>query len=131
MSAAEPNGLIHLASKYSVDESLRRLEELLQQKAITVFARIDHSGEAAKVGLEMRPTKLLIFGSPKAGTPPMQAAPSAAIDLPLKALFWQDAEGKVWLTYNDPEYLRRRHNIPAELLPNIAGVRALFEKAVG
>jgi len=125
------NGLIHLASKYSVEETMRRLEELLQQKAVTVFARVDHSGEAAKVGLAMRPTKLLIFGSPKGGTPLMQAAPSVAIDLPLKALFWEDAEGNVWLTYNDPAYLQQRHNVPAELLPNIAGVSALLEKAAG
>ena len=122
------NGLIHLASKYSVDETLSRLEELLQQKGVTVFARVDHSGEAAKVGLEMRPTKLLIFGSPKAGTPLMQASPSVAIDLPLKALFWQDAYGKVWLSYNDPSYLQQRHHVPVELLPNIAGVSALFEE---
>ena len=124
------NGLIHLASKYSVEESMRRLEELLQQKGVMIFARVDHSGEAAKAGLEMRPTKLLIFGSPKAGTPLMQAAPTLAIDLPLKALFWQDAEGNVWLSYNDPAYLQQRHNVPAELLPNIAGVNALFAKAV-
>ena len=130
MSTGAQNGLIHLASKYSVDETLRRLEELLQQKGLTVFAKVDHSGEAAKVGLEMRPTRLLIFGSPKAGTPLMKASPSLAIDLPLKALFWQDADGKVWLTYNDPAYLMRRHNVPSELLPNIAGASTLFEKAV-
>jgi uncharacterized protein (DUF302 family) len=124
------NGLIHLASRHSVDETLRRLEELLKQKGVALFARIDHSGEAAKVGLEMRPTKLLIFGSPKAGTPLMQASPTVAIDLPLKALFWQDAEAKVWLTYNDPAYLQQRHGIPAELLPNIAAVSGLFAKAV-
>ena len=124
------NGLIHLASKHSVDETFQRLEDLLKQKGVALFARIDHSGEAAKVGLTMRPTKLLIFGSPQAGTPLMQAAPSLAIDLPLKALFWQDAEGKVWLTYNDPAYLQQRHGIPAELLPNIAGVAGLFAKAV-
>ena len=124
------NGLIHLASKHSVDETMQRLEQLLGQKGVMIFARIDHSGEAAKVGLEMRPTKLLIFGSPKAGTPLMQAAPTVAIDLPLKALFWQDAEGNVWLTYNDPAYLEQRHGIPAELLPNIAGVSGLFAKAV-
>ena len=124
------NGLIHLESKHSVDETLRRLEDLLKQKGVALFARIDHSDEAAKVGLEMRPTKLLIFGSPKAGTPLMQAAPTLAIDLPLKALVWRDAEGKVWLTYNDPAYLQRRHSVPAELLPNIAGVSGLFAKAV-
>ena len=124
------NGLIHLESKHSVDETLQRLEDLLKQKGVALFALIDHSGEAAKVGLEMRPTKLLIFGSPKAGTPLMQAAPALAIDLPLKALVWRDAEGKVWLTYNDPAYLQRRHSVPAELLPNIAGVSGLFAKAV-
>jgi uncharacterized protein (DUF302 family) len=124
------NGLIHLASKHSVDETMQRLEQLLGQKGVMIFARVDHSGEAAKAGLEMRPTKLLIFGSPKAGTPLMQAAPTLAIDLPLKALFWQDAEGKVWLTYNDPAYLEQRHGVPAELVPNIAGVSGLFAKAV-
>ncbi len=124
------NGLIHLASKHSVDETMQRLEELLKQKGVALFARIDHSGEAANAGLEMRPTKLLIFGSPKAGTPLMQASPTLAIDLPLKALFWQNADGKVWLTYNDPAYLQQRHGIPAELLPNIAGVSGLFAKAV-
>jgi uncharacterized protein (DUF302 family) len=130
MSTSPENGLVHLASKYSVEQTMERLEALLQERGITVFARIDHSGEAAKVGLTMRPTKLLIFGSPKGGTPLMQAAPSIAIDLPLKALFWQDADGKVWLTYNDPAYLQHRHNAPPELLPNIAGVNALFAKAV-
>jgi uncharacterized protein (DUF302 family) len=130
MSATTQNGLIHLPSKYSVEQTMQRLEALLQERGITVFARIDHSGEAAKVGMAMRPTKLLIFGSPKGGTPLMQAAPSIAIDLPLKALFWEDADGGVWLTYNDPAYLQHRHNVPAELLPNIAGVNALFAKAV-
>ena len=130
MSTSPENGLVRLASKYSVEQTMERLEALLQERGITVFARIDHSGEAAKVGLTMRPTKLLIFGSPKGGTPLMQAAPSIAIDLPLKALFWQDADGKVWLTYNDPAYLQHRHNVPPELLPNIAGVSALFAKAV-
>ncbi len=130
MSTNAQNGLVHLASQHSVQETMQRLEALLSERGVTIFARIDHSGEAAKVGLIMRPTKLLIFGSPKGGTPLMQAAPSLAIDLPLKALFWQDAEGKVWLTYNDPSYLQRRHNFPAELLPNLAGVGALFAKAV-
>jgi uncharacterized protein (DUF302 family) len=130
MSVNTQNGLIHLASQHSVEETMRRLEALLHERGVTIFARIDHSGEAAKVGLAMLPTKLLIFGSPKGGTSLMQAAPSLAIDLPLKALFWQDAEGKVWLTYNDPAYLQQRHNLPAELLPNIAGVSALFGKAV-
>ena len=130
MSADAQNGLIHLATKHSVDEAMQRLEALLTERGITIFARVDHGGEAAKVGLDMRPTKLLIFGSPKGGTPLMQATPTVAIDLPLKALFWEDAYGKVWLSYNDPQYLQRRHNFPAELLPNIAGVSALFAKAV-
>ena len=125
------NGLINLASKHSVDETLQRLEALLQEKNISVFARVDHGGEAAKLGMEMRPTKLLIFGSPKGGTPLMQATPTVAIDLPLKALIWQDAYGKVRLTYNDPAYLQKRHNVPVELIANIAGVSALLEKAAG
>ena len=95
-----------------------------------VFAIIDHSGEAEKIGLEMRPTQLLIFGSPKGGTPLMIAAPSLAIDLPLKALVAEDENGKVSVSYNDPEYLRQRHGIPAELVKNIAGVGALVAKAV-
>ena len=123
------DGLIHLASKHSVDETMSRLEQLLGERGVTVFAQVDHSGEAAKVGLQMRTTKLLIFGSPKAGTPLMQAAPTVAIDLPLKALFWEDAEGKVWLTFNDPAYLQQRHNVPSGLLPNIAGVSELLRRA--
>jgi uncharacterized protein (DUF302 family) len=123
------NGLIHLESKYSVDETLNRLQLLLQEKSVMIFALVDHSGEAAKVGLQMRPTKLLIFGNPKGGTPLMQAAPTVAIDLPLKALVWEDADGKVRLTYNDPAYLQQRHGVPAELVGNIAGVTALLEKA--
>ena len=130
MSVNPQNGLIHLASQHTFEETIQRFEALLSERGVTIFARVDHSGEAAKVGLAMRPTKLLIFGSPKGGTPLMQAAPTLAIDLPLKALFWQDAEGKVWLTHNDPSYLRQRHDFPAELIPNISGVSALFGKAV-
>jgi uncharacterized protein (DUF302 family) len=123
------NGLIHLESKHSVDETLKRLQLLLQEKSVLIFAVIDHSGEAAKAGLEMRPTKLLIFGNPKGGTPLMQAAPTVAIDLPLKALVWEDADGKVRLTYNEPAYIQQRHGVPAELVGNIAGVSALLERA--
>jgi uncharacterized protein (DUF302 family) len=130
MSVSSDNGLIHLDSKHSVDETLQRLQALLQEKNIKVFTLIDHSGEAVKAGLAMRPTKLLIFGNPKGGTPLMQAAPTTAIDLPLKALVWEDVDGNVKLTYNDPTYLQQRHNIPAELVPNIAGVSGLLEKAV-
>lgn len=123
-------GLIHLASGHSVEDTLQRIESLLRERSVTVFAKVDHSGEAEKVGLTMRPTKLLIFGSPKAGTPLMQASPTVAIDLPLKALVWEDEQGKVWLTYNDPKYLQRRHEVPVELLPNIAAANALMAKAV-
>jgi uncharacterized protein (DUF302 family) len=111
-------------------ETLSRLETILQEKGLTIFACIDHSGEAEKIGLKMPNTKLLIFGSPKAGTPLMQAAPTLAIDLPLKALLWEDNSGKVWLTYNDPAYLQQRHSFPPELLPNIAGAATLLQKAV-
>ncbi|MBZ5656303.1 MAG: DUF302 domain-containing protein [Acidobacteriia bacterium] len=122
--------MIDVPSPYSVTETLSRLESILKDKGLTVFARVDHSGEAAKVGMEMRPTQLLIFGSPKGGTPLMVAAPSVAIDLPLKALAWQDEQGKVRLSYNSPEYLQQRHGIPADLLKNISGVGALIQKAV-
>src|ERR1035441_9914814 len=114
-------GIIDIPSSYSVPETLARLQSILKEKGVMVFALIDHSGEAAKAGLEMRPTQLLIFGNPKGGTPLMVAAPSVAIDLPLKALAWQDAQGKVWLSYNAPEYLQERHGIPVDLLKNIAG----------
>ena len=123
-------GIIDIPSPYSVPETLARLQTILKEKGVTVFGLIDHSGEAAKVGLQMRPTQLLIFGNPKGGTPVMVAAPSVAIDFPLKALAWQDGQGKVWLSYNAPEYLQQRHSIPADLLKNIAGPAALLEKAV-
>jgi uncharacterized protein (DUF302 family) len=130
MTPLPDNGLIHLRSPYPVPETLQRLESILRAKNLAIFARIDHSGEAEKAGLTMRPTELLIFGSPKAGTPLMVASPTLAIDLPLKALAWEDAEGKVWLSYNSPEYLKKRHAIPDELLKNIAGAGALLENAV-
>lgn len=130
MSSLPDNGMVHLHSPHTVPETLRRLESLLQAKDVNIFARVDHSGEAEKAGLKMRPTQLLIFGSPKAGTPLMVASPTLAIDLPLKALAWEDADGKVWLSYNSPEYLQQRHNIPGDLLGNIAGPGALLKKAV-
>jgi len=102
MPDTKNNGLVHTSSIYSVVDTLRRLETLLEFNGLTIFARVDHSGEAAKVGLQMRPTQLLIFGSPKGGTPLMQAAPTVAIDLPLKALVWEDEHGKVWISYNSP-----------------------------
>ena len=124
------NGLIHTASPYSVVETLQRLEAILKSKGLTIFARVDHSGEAAKVGMEMHLTQLLIFGSPKGGTPVMLAAPSVAIDLPLKALVWEDDQGKVWITQNRFEYLQQRHGIPANLVGNLASAGALIQKAV-
>jgi uncharacterized protein (DUF302 family) len=124
------NGLVQVASHYSVDETVKRLQGAFVEKGLQVFAVIDHSGEAEKVGLKMRPTKVLIFGSPKGGTPLMVAAPSVAIDLPLKALVAEDAEGKVSVTYNDPEYLKERHGVPADLIKNLAGAGAVIAKAV-
>ncbi len=123
-------GLVQVGSHYSVDETITRLTSAFGEKGLQVFAVIDHSGEAEKAGLKMLPTKVVIFGSPKAGTPLMAAAPSLAIDLPLKALVAADADGKVTVTYNDPEYLRRRHGFPADLLKNLAGAGALIAKAV-
>jgi len=124
------NGLLEFPSHHSVEETVERLQQLLAEKKVTLFAIVDHSGEAAKVGLTMRPTKLLIFGNPQAGTPLMQAMPTAGIDLPLKALVWEDSEGKVRLTYNDPHYLQQRHGFPEELIVRLAAVTPLLAKAV-
>ena len=123
-------GIITLPSPYSVPETLDRLESLLQAKNIKVFTRIDHSGEAEKVGLHMPPTQLLIFGGPKGGTPIMQASPLSAIDLPLKALVWQDTEGKIWLSYNDPQLLKTRHSVPDDLLAPISDLSTLIQQAI-
>src|ERR1700677_91607 len=117
--SAEDNGIVSKPSNHSVDQTVENLKNILQSKGITIFAVIDHSGEAEKVGMKMPPTKLLIFGSPKAGTPLMLAAPSIAIDLPLKILVWEDGQGKVWLSYNSPEYIMKRHGVPQDLLKNI------------
>src|ERR1700730_10675072 len=122
-------GIIDVLSRYSVPQTVGRLQSILKEKGLAVFALIDHSGEAEKAGLTMRPTQVLIFGSPKGGTPLMVAAPRLAIDLPLKALAWQDEQGKVWLSYNSPEYFKERHGFPAALLKNIAGIGALIQKA--
>ncbi len=124
------NGLVQVASRYSVDDTVKRLEAAFGEKGMQVFAVIDHSGEAEKVGLKMRPTKVLIFGSPKGGTPLMVAAPSLAIDLPLKALVAEDAAGKVSVTYNAPEYLKARHGVPDDLIKNLAGAGVVIAKAV-
>jgi uncharacterized protein (DUF302 family) len=124
------NGLVRVASRYSVHESVERLIAIFAEKGLQVFAVVDHSGEAEKVGMKMRPTKVVIFGSPKAGTPLMVAAPTLAIDLPLKALVAEDESGKVWVWYNSPEYLQERHGVPADLVKNIAGAGGLVGKAV-
>jgi uncharacterized protein (DUF302 family) len=129
MPIATNKGIVDRLSHHSVDETVSKLKGILEAKAVTLFALVDHSGEAEKVGMKMRPTKLLIFGSPKAGTPLMLSAPSIAIDLPLKILVWEDAQGKVWVSYNDPEYLRERHGLAPDLLANIAVVEALAAKA--
>jgi uncharacterized protein (DUF302 family) len=129
MTAPANGGIVNKPSKRSVEQTVEALTNILKSKGVAVFALIDHSGEAEKVGLKMRPTKLLIFGNPKAGTPLMLASPSTAIDLPLKLLVWEDADGKVWLSYNSPEYLRERHGLPQELMQNIAIIETLATKA--
>jgi uncharacterized protein (DUF302 family) len=115
----ENNGIISRQSKFSVKESLDRFQDLLAAKGITVFARIDQQAEARKVGLDMPPTEIIIFGNPKAGTPLMVAAPLAALDLPLKLLAWGHSDATTWLTYNDPEYLKQRYVLPADLVKKL------------
>jgi uncharacterized protein (DUF302 family) len=122
-------GIVKIPSHHSVDETVDKLKTILKSKGVTLFALVDHSGEAEKVGIKMSPTKLLIFGNPKSGTPLMLAAPSAALDLPLKILVAEDSQGKVWISYNSPEYLKQRHGLPENLLPNIAVVQALAAAA--
>ena len=120
------DGLVSVASKYSVKDSLDRLEAELKAKSITVFARVDHGAGAAAVAMPLRPTEVLIFGNPKAGTPLMQSRQTIGIDLPLKVLAWQDAEGKVWLTYNDPRWLAQRHRLGPETDPSVNAMAALL-----
>jgi uncharacterized protein (DUF302 family) len=127
---AADNGIVSKPSGSSVPETLDRLEKVVKAKGLTVFARIDHSGEAEKVGLTMPPTQLLIFGNPKTGTAMMNSSPSIAIDLPLKALAWEDRNGKVWLSYNSPDYLKQRHDLKEEFLRNLAAVGVLIDEAL-
>jgi uncharacterized protein (DUF302 family) len=122
-------GVVNKSSNYSVEQTVDRLKNILEARGVTLFALIDHGGEAEKVGMKMLPTKLLIFGNPKSGTPLMLASPSIALDLPLKILVWQDNQGTVWLSYNSPEYLMERYGLSEDLLPNIAVVEALATKA--
>ncbi len=129
MTLSRGTGIIDLPSNHPVDQTVERLKGMLDAKGVALFALVDHSGEAARAGMKMLPTKLLIFGSPKAGTPVMLAAPSIAIDLPLKILVWEDSQGKAWISYNSPAYLQERHGVPQELLQNIATVETLAARA--
>jgi len=129
MAVSKEEGIVSIRSSDSVDQTVGRIKRVLQAKGVTLFALVDHSGEAEKVGMKLPPTKLLIFGNPKAGTPLMQAAPTAAIDLPLKLLVWEDAEGRVWISYNSPAYLRARYGFPQELLQNVAMIEMLASQA--
>jgi uncharacterized protein (DUF302 family) len=128
MGLSKISGIVDIPSNHSVDETVQKLEDILKAKGVQLFALVDHSGEAEKAGLKMRPTKLLIFGSPKAGTPLMVAAPSIAIDLPLKILVREDDDGKVWVSYNSPSYLTERHGLPQQLLQNIAIIETLASR---
>ena len=129
MTSNPESGMITIPSRHSVDETVERFENVLHAKGVKLFAAIDHSGEAEKAGMHMPPTRLLIFGNPKAGTPLMIASPSVAIDLPLKVLVWEGADGKARISYNDPAYLQARHALPQELVQNIAVVEALAKIA--
>jgi len=129
MLLAKGGGIVDIPSNHSVDQTVEKLRAILAAKGVSLFALVDHSGEAEKVGMKMRPTKLLIFGSPSAGTPLMLAAPSLALDLPLKVLIREDDNGRVWVSYNSPYYLKERHGLPQELLHNIAVVETLAATA--
>jgi uncharacterized protein (DUF302 family) len=127
---AADDGVVKRESRYSVPQSLDRLEALLKERGITVFARIDHAGEASKAGLVLPPTQLLIFGNPRAGTPLMAAHPTMAIDLPMKALAWQDAAGKVWIGFNSADYMQKRYGLTDDEAKSLAVVGALIEAAL-
>lgn len=124
-------GLVRLASGHSFADTVARLESTVNSKGLTIFARIDFSGDAGRAGLKMNPTRMIIFGNPRAGTPLMVVAPTLAIDFPLKILVAQDADGKVWVSYNSVEYLRDRHHIPPDLVKNIAGIAPIAESVAG
>jgi len=128
MTVAAGEGIINTLCHHSVDRTVEKLKGILQARNVNLFALIDHSGQAEKAGMKMLPTKLLVFGSPHAGTPLMLAAPSIAIDLPLKILIWEDIYGKVWLSYNSPAYLQLRHSLPPELMQTVAVVETLATK---
>lgn len=130
MSTGTPvKGMRILPTQHNVPQVLERVQTLARARGLTIFARIDFSGDAERSGLAMRPTGLLLLGNPKGGTPLMVAAPTVALDLPLKILAWQDAENRTWVGYNEAEYLQTRHGFPAELSKNIAGLAALAAAA--
>ena len=129
MTPNSASGIINISSHRPVEQTVEKLEAILHAKGVKLFAVVDHSGEAENAGMHMRPTKLLIFGNPKAGTPLMLASPSVAIDLPLKILVWEDTDGKVWISYNSPAYLQTRHGLPQELVQIIAAVGVLAAAA--
>lgn len=129
-STAGDIGIVSKPSRYSVSDTVSRLESVLKDKGMTIFAKIDHAEQAKQSGLDMRPMQLLVFGNPKGGTPVMKAAPLAGIDLPLKALVWQDGEGKVWLSYNSAAYLQERHDLPDGVTKPLAGIGTLLESAM-
>ena len=129
MNATIDSGITRITSQHSVATTIERLESLLKERGVMVFARIDFSGDAARAGLTMLPEQMLIFGNPKAGTPLMQSVPAAGLDLPFKALVWQDASGQTQVAYNDPQYIIRRHGLAAALAANLAAVVPLIERA--
>jgi uncharacterized protein (DUF302 family) len=124
------NGVVSKPSKYSVKETIDRLEAVLNAAGITIFVRIDQQAEAERVGLSLPPIQLLLFGNPQGGTPLMVAMPLIALDLPLKALAWEDEQGKVWLSYNQPNYLQQRFSLSDELIKNIAGMEGLIDQSL-
>ena len=124
-------GTVDVRSRHSVRETVDRLESLVKARGLTVFARIDFSGDAERAGLAMRPMQMLLFGNPKAGTPLLVVSPRSGLDLPLRALAWEDADGAVWFSSNSPDYLASRHGLTADLVARIAGAGALIEGAAG
>jgi uncharacterized protein (DUF302 family) len=130
VNSSGDNGIVSVSSPYSVAETLDRVEAVARSQHMVIFVRIDQRQEAEKVGLSLRPTQLLLFGNPQAGTVLMNASESIAMDLPLKALAWEDSHGKVWLSYNSPEYLKQRHQLTDDQVKSITGIRAVIEEVV-
>jgi uncharacterized protein (DUF302 family) len=127
-TAHTDQGIVRIRSAQNVPQTVEKLEQLLRAHGLTIFARIDFSGDAARAGLTMRPEQMLIFGNPKGGTPLMQQAPTAGLDLPLKALVWEDDQGATWVGYNTPEYILQRHGLPSAMSANLAGAIPLLQQ---